>query len=360
VSPTAFKAVGDCGDVVAGGSTPLSLRRLLLGPALDRPGCTRCFDRVGEDSQLFSSFPCTRARCNLARGVKGYSVHDAARICKLSSARLRYWERTALVRPSLTVDAAPAFGFRDLVCIKAVLVLIERGVPLRRIRRSLESVRARVPEMDRPLGALRVWIDGSDRVVVRYDGVLLQPDGQTVLDFRLVPEHSEDVAYLERRRHQTDAEPDPETALEWFERGCRLDSEAKTQGEAIAAYERALEADPGFADAHCNLATVHYNQGRRDAARAGYERALALEADHVEANFNLASLCEEEGRSEAALHHYKAAMRADPLYPEVQLNLALLYEKLGLRRKAREHWRRYLQLEPLGTWAEIARKHLAD
>ena len=307
-----------------------------------------------------SSFPCVRARCTLALGVKGYSVHDAARICKLSSARLRYWERTALVRPSVTVDAAPLFGFHDLVCIKAILVLVERGVPVRRIRRSLESVRARVPEIDRPLEALRVWIDGSDRVVVRLDGVLLQPDGQTVLDFRLAPKRSEDVAYLEGRRRPTNAEQDPETALEWFERGCRLDGEAATHREAIAAYERSLEADPGFADAHCNLATVHYNQARREAARAGYERALALEPDHVEANFNLANLCEEEGRNEAALRHYKVAMRADPLYPDVQLNLALLYEKLGLRRKAREHWRRYLQLEPLGTWAEIARKHLAD
>jgi DNA-binding transcriptional MerR regulator len=307
-----------------------------------------------------SSFLHMRSRCTLALGVKGYSVQDAARICKLSSARLRYWERTALVQPSANADVTSRFGFRDLVCIKAILVLIERGVPLRRIRRSLESVRARVPEIDRPLGALQVWLEGSDRVVVRHDGVLFQPDGQTVLDFHLAPERSEDVAYLELRHSATSAQPDPETALEWFERGCRLDGQAETQAEAIAAYERSLEADPSFADAHCNLATVHYNQGRREAARAGYERALALELEHVEANFNLANLCEEEGRNEAALHHYKAAMRADPLYPEVQLNLALLYEKLGLRRKAREHWRRYLQLDPAGSWAEVARKHLAD
>jgi len=293
-------------------------------------------------------------------GVKGFSVHETARIFNLSSARLRYWGRTALVQPSLNVDSIPTFAFRDLVCIKAVLALLERGVPMRRIRRSVEGVRERIPELEKPLGALRVWIDGSDRVVVRHGGVLLEPDGQTVLDFRLAAPSAEDVAILDGARRAPGAAPDPETALEWFERGCRLDSDPRTQADAIAAYQRAVEADPEMADAHCNLGTVHYNHGRRTEARDWYERALKLEAEHVEANFNLANVYEEEERNEAALRHYKAAMRADPLYADVQLNLALLYEKLGLRRKARDHWRRYLQLEPAGSWSEIARKHLAD
>lgn len=292
--------------------------------------------------------------------VTGYSANEVARICKLSAARLRYWERTALVQPSRPSGDA-RFSFQDLVQIRTVLALLDRGVPLRRIRRSVEGLRSRIPELDQPLGQLRVWMDGSDRVVVRHEGRLLEPSGQVVLDFALAPPSSEDVAPLARPAAPVAVNgPDPETALEWFERGCQLDSEPRTAGEAIEAYRRAIDADPGFADAHCNLGTVHYNQGRRDAARASYRRALELEPDHVEASFNLANLCEEEERNEMALRLYKAALRSDPLYADAHLNLALLYEKLGLKRKAREPWRRYLQLDPTGAWAEVARKHLAD
>jgi tetratricopeptide (TPR) repeat protein len=295
--------------------------------------------------------------------VTGFSTNEVARICRLSAARLRYWERTALVQPSLSLGSEPRFSFQDLVQIRTVLALLDRGVPLRRIRRSVEGVRSRIPELGQPLGQLRVWIDGSDRVVVRHDGRLMEPDGQVVLDFALAPPSAEDVAPLPHpstRAGGSSEGPDPETALEWFERGCQLDSEPRTALEAIEAYQRAIAADPTFADAHCNLGTVHYNQGRRDEARACYQSALELDPHHVEASFNLANLSEEEGRNEMALRLYKAALRADPLYADAYLNLALLYEKLGLRRRARDPWRRYLQLDPNGAWAEVARKHLSE
>jgi tetratricopeptide (TPR) repeat protein len=287
--------------------------------------------------------------------VSTYSIRDAARILKLSPERLRYWEKTGLVAPARDGDGRALYGFRDLVCVKTVLVLLENGVPLRRIRRSVETIRGRVPALDRPLEALRVWLEGSDRVVLRHEGVLVEPSGQLVLDFRLAPPSPEDVAPLPLRGA---AEPDPMSALEWFERGCQLDSVRGREAEASEAYARAIEADPGFADAHCNLGTLLHQGAKGGEARACYEAALRCDPDHLEANFNLACLFEEEGRDDAALARYRAAARADPLHPEAQLNLALLYDRLGLARKAREHWRRYLQLEPNGGWAEIARKHL--
>ncbi len=286
-----------------------------------------------------------------------YSIRDAARILKLSPERLRYWEKTGLVAPARAEDGRTLYGFRDLVCVKTVLVLLENGVPLRRIRRSVEAIRERVPELDRPLEALRVWLEGSDRVVLRHEGVLVEASGQLVLDFRLAPPSPDDVAPLPARGDGAQA-PDPVTALEWFERGCQLDSERADEAAACEAYGRAIEADPGFADAHCNLGTLHHQRGRREEARACYEAALRCDSDHLEANFNLATLLEEDGRDEAALARYRAAARAEPLHAEAQLNLALLYDRLGLARKAREHWRRYLQLDPRGGWAEIARKHL--
>jgi DNA-binding transcriptional MerR regulator len=291
--------------------------------------------------------------------VTAYSLPEAARFFGITPARLRYWERNALVRPSAGEVDAPAFGFRDLVCIKAILVLLDHGVPLRRIRRTVEAVRERIPELDQPVAQLRVWIDGSERVVVRYGDALYEPSGQMVIDFALSPARSDDVAPL-RPPDVPAAEPDPETALEWFERGCRLDARPETFDEAADAYRRALAADPDFADAHCNLGAVHHQRDQRNAARGCYEEALRCDASHVEANLNLAGILEEENRCEAALSHYKAALRADPLRTDAHLATALLYEKLGVHRRAREHWRRYLQCAPAGAWAEIAKKRVEE
>jgi tetratricopeptide (TPR) repeat protein len=293
--------------------------------------------------------------------VTTYSLADTARILHISPARLRYWERTELVSRSALTNDQPAFGFSDLVYIRTILALLEGGIPLRRIRRSVDRIRERIPELDQPLGALRVWLEGSNRVVVRHRGALLEPDGQLVLDFELAPPSDDDVAPLPLpTRRMTAQDADFATALEWFERGCQLDSSPETLEEAIRAYRSALQADPEFADAHCNLGTAHYNRGERDRARACYEEALRHDAEHVEANFNLGNLLEEAGRREAALSRYKIAIRADPFFSDAQLNLALLYEKFSLRRKAKEHWRRYLQLVPEGSWSEIARQHLAE
>jgi tetratricopeptide (TPR) repeat protein len=181
-----------------------------------------------------------------------------------------------------------------------------------------------------------------------------------VIDFTLSPARPDDVAELAMPGPDGAVEAPPETALEWFERGCRLDSRAETFADAIDAYLRALDVDPQFADAHCNLGAVYHQQDRRDAARACYENALGCDASHVEAHLNLANLDEEEEHPEAALAHYRAALRADPLRAETHLAAALLYEHLTLRRRAREHWRRYLQLAPGGAWAAAARKRLAE
>jgi tetratricopeptide (TPR) repeat protein len=260
-----------------------------------------------------------------------------------------------LVRPARGAGEDASFDFRDLLSLRTLVSLLERGVPMRRIRRSLARVRERWPELERPVAALQL-ADGP-RLVVRDHGSLLDPDGQLLLDFAppaLASEPMPQVAELPRR------DGEPHGALDWFERGCQLDADPGTLGEAIEAYQRALALDPTLADAHCNLGTAHYNRGEREAARAAYEAALAEDATHREANFNLANLLEEAGRREAAVAHYKRTLAADPCFCEAHLNLALLYEKLGLRRKARSHWRAYLQREPEGHWSDVARSRLEE
>jgi tetratricopeptide (TPR) repeat protein len=274
---------------------------------------------------------------------------------------LRYWERTALLEPCDDRAAGDLpeqrseFEFRDLVTVRSVLSLLDRGVSLRRIRRSVDALRKCIPEVDRPLTSLRTWLDGSHRVVMRHDGVLVEPDGQMMLDFAA----QQPLPPLELCFDRSDS-PAGQSAVEWFEQGCKLDSNRATFAEAIDAYQRAILCDPDYADAHCNLGSVYFNQDRMASSRACFERALICDPQHVEANLNLATLLEEEGRNHVALRHYKIALDADPLCADTHVSLALLYEKLGLRRTARGYWRRYMQLEPSGTWVDIARQRLRE
>ena len=297
----------------------------------------------------------------LSPAVGTYTLGDVARITGVSRARLRYWERTALLEPSVARDSANSrrqgsqFEFRDLVTVRSVLSLLDRGVSLRRIRRSVDALRKRMPDFDRPLSSLRPWLDGSRRVVVRHDGVLVEPDGQLVLEFG--PTRTDSPVAL----CAAAANPSRrDSAEEWFEQGCKLDSNRNTYAEAIEAYKRAIECDPDCADAHCNLGSVYFNQDRLASSRVCFERALAIDSHHVESNLNLATLLEEEGRYQMALRHYKVALEADPMFADAHVSLALVYERIGLRRKARGHWRRYLQLEPSGTWVEIACQRLQE
>lgn len=120
------------------------------------------------------------------------------------------------------------FEFGDLVAVRSVLSLLDRGVSLRRIRKSIAALRENVPELQRPLGSLRPWTDGSPRVVVCYDGALVEPNGQFVLDFSGDPLNTP-VAL----RSEAETAESQQFATGWFEQGCKLDSNRATFAEAI-------------------------------------------------------------------------------------------------------------------------------
>ena len=302
-----------------------------------------------------------------ACGVPDYSLGDIARILKVSPRRLRYWQRTELVESLALPTDGDGYAFRDLVVLRAILSLLDKGIPLQRIRRNLEIVRDRLPDLDDPAAALRLWGERgergkkSDRLVLRHEGRLEEAGGQLLLEFE---EHGtlRDGGVSSLAKFEAGTAPHAasaaDEAIAWFERGCELDADSEKWAEAIEAYEKALELEDDYADAYCNLGAVRYNQGQRVAARSAFEACLALEAEHVEANFNLANVLEEVGDDGGALEHYRRALASDPLYPDLHINLALLYEKIGRQRGACDHWRRVLQLDPEGSWAEVARRRL--
>ena len=339
-----------------------------------------------------------------------YSIGDVARILKVSPRRLRYWRKTQLVASpsdksagnssaSVCAEASDdtlldssgdssgessgdssrdasasvpgevsgkteneGYGFRDLVVLRAIVSMIDRGIPLQRIRRHLDVLRDRLPDLADPAGALRLASDSADRVALRRDGRWEEVGGQLLLEFSsAAAETPPNITSLAGPDASALRDPrtGPTDAVFWFEKGCELDVDSREWPAAALAYEKAIEIDSEYADAYCNLGAVRYNQGQRAAARRAFEACLVRAPDHVEANFNLANVLEEAGEDELALTLYRRALTVDPVYPDLHINLALLYEKLGRMRPACRHWRRYLQIDPQGSWSTVARQRLA-
>ena len=65
---------------------------------------------------------------------------------------------------------------------------------------------------------------------------------------------------------------------------------------AVAAYLRALNLSPSHAVVHGNLACVYYEQGLVDLAVDTYKRAIELQPHFPDAYCNLANALKEKGK----------------------------------------------------------------
>jgi tetratricopeptide (TPR) repeat protein len=295
-----------------------------------------------------------------------YTFAGAAKILDIVESKLRYWAQTGFVGPSARRGGKPVFTFQDLVSIKAAKELVDRGFKAAEIRKALESVRASLPHVDRPLDRIRVAFDG-DRLVVVDEGGAYETTGQKVFDFGLAELRTSAQKIAEvRPRSQTPDGTQPaakRTAYDWFAEGT-LREAAGDDASAEAAYQQALSLDAGLAAAHTNLGGVAHRRGDANEARAAFERALALDPDQVEARFNLANLILESGDLELAVAEFRRVLQIAPDFADGHYNLAVALERLGGRAQARAHLERYLSLEhedvtTASPWAEQARTLIA-
>lgn len=83
-------------------------------------------------------------------------------------------------------------------------------------------------------------------------------------------------------------------------------------GEAIAAYERALERDPSHEDARSNLAAALVRASRPDRALRELLRVLDENPDNALARANLGLLYAQQGRVRDAVRELEHALAIDP------------------------------------------------
>ena len=281
-----------------------------------------------------------------------YTVAEVARLFGLNPSRLRYWHRSGVLGPSVRLKGRNYYSFQDLVGVRAAKGLLEQGVPLRQVRRSVESLREAFPQTTRPLSELRVLADGRALVVQDDSGAYEPTTGQAVLDFR-IDGLASDVVRLLHFDHD-----DRARAYEHYLEGCRFDEDEQTFDQAEQAYKPALSLDPALSNALTNLGNLEYRRQQLEAAERYYRQALGTDPEQPEALYNLGFLCFERDEVDEAVDLFRDALRSDPSFADAHFNLAMALEERGERDAAQPHWQQYLTLEPDGSWAEIARNHL--
>jgi DNA-binding transcriptional MerR regulator len=99
-----------------------------------------------------------------------YQTRDVVDILGISRRQLQYWAQTDLLVPSATTRGGHRrYSFEDLVALKAAKRLIDAGVSLQRIRRSIHALRQTLPSVEQPLSEL-VLVATGDIVLVFRDG----------------------------------------------------------------------------------------------------------------------------------------------------------------------------------------------
>ena len=271
-----------------------------------------------------------------------FSVAEVSRLFGLPEHRLRYWSQTGFLPASGRRSGRLAYTFRDLIAIKVAKELLEAGLPLRRVRRSLDALRLKLPTESTPLSQLRICCE-DDRVVVsdrehRFEAV----SGQLLLDFDVASLGAQVENVLSLPWLEDGVQPEHRTAYEWFLYASSLDrGQPNARAQAQAAYEHAVALDPELSAAWTNLGGLLAEAGDFVGARDMLEQALRCDPEQTEAQVNLAELALRDGDLEVAMAGFRQVLRTAPEYFEAHYGLARALLKVGGKGQAVAHLERF-------------------
>ncbi len=275
-----------------------------------------------------------------------YSAGDVARLFNIPESRLRYWSHTGFIMPSVRRDSRRFYCFQDLISVKVAKELLDEGQPLQRVRRSLDALRSKLPQVEAPLARLRIRSE-QGKIVVDEGGTTFEATtGQMFLDFDIdaLRDQVAEVLHLP----WVEDEPSSVCAYDLFLEAQELESRwdgARFDDplivEARQVYRRAVELDPSFAAAWNNLGSLAAQAGELDSARDYFDEALQSDPEQPEAQCNLAELALREGDTELAITGFRQVLIADPDYAEAHYGLARSLLAVGGRGQALVHLERF-------------------
>ena len=261
--------------------------------------------------------------------AKSYSAAELAALSKLPTDVVEQLSMFGLIE---TRDGL--YGFRDLAAARQVAQLLDSGIMLSVITRSLREIRKWLP--DARLSNLRLFPESSDKILVEQVVGRTDSKGQFVL-----PVNKPDVADADGSFAQAQAA-----------------EEAGDLSTAEILYRLVMKLDPNDPAAGLNLGNLLRDARRTVEAEAAYRWAVKADPKFAPAWHNLADLLDERGRLAEAVDCQKRALYADPHYADGMFNMALFLQRFGEHAEAAIWWRRYLEHDRTSSWAERAKRAL--
>src|SRR3990172_8459597 len=94
-----------------------------------------------------------------------FNTKTVVKLTGLTQRQTDYWDRTHFIKPSLKEAAghgtARLYSFVDLVQLKVAKTLIDKGVSLQKIRKSINFLKKNFPDVEKPLAQMRFITDGE-------------------------------------------------------------------------------------------------------------------------------------------------------------------------------------------------------
>jgi predicted RNase H-like HicB family nuclease len=99
-----------------------------------------------------------------------FNTKTVIRITGLTQRQIDYWDRTHFIKPSVKeasgYGTARLYSFIDLVQLKVAKMLIDKGISLQKIRKSINYLKKNFPDIEKPLAEMRFITDGETLFVL--------------------------------------------------------------------------------------------------------------------------------------------------------------------------------------------------
>ncbi len=137
-----------------------------------------------------------------------FKTREVVELLDLSRRQLQYWAKTGLIEPSArTPGGHHRYSFDNLVALKATKRLIDAGVSVQKIRKSVRALQGLLRHVGRPLSDLVLVATGDVVLVFQDDTVFEAVSGQEWV-FEVAEFEREVSAYCSHGRVRSDSAPD--------------------------------------------------------------------------------------------------------------------------------------------------------